>query len=92
MTREELKEHCKRQVENCEMWAKHQGKEPHGKVYEEHKLILELLEQEPILDKIKAEIEHTGAYEQQVRGKTEYLKSINYCLGVIDKYRSGSEE
>jgi hypothetical protein len=47
MTREELKEHCLRQVEGCEMWAKCKGEEPHGKVYEEHKLILELLEQEP---------------------------------------------
>lgn len=50
MTREELKKHCLRQVEACEMWAKHNGEEPHGKVYEEHKLILELLEQEPCED------------------------------------------
>ena len=47
MTREELKKHCLKQIEICEMWAKHRGEEPHGKVYEEHKLILELLEQEP---------------------------------------------
>lgn len=47
MTREELKEHCLRQVESCEMWAKCKGEEPHGKIYEEHKLILELLEKEP---------------------------------------------
>ena len=47
MTKEELKKHCLKQVEACEMWAKHNGEEPHGKVYEEHKLILELLEQEP---------------------------------------------
>lgn len=47
MTREELKRHCLKQIENCEMWARYKGEEPHGKVYEEHKLILELLEQEP---------------------------------------------
>lgn len=47
MTREELKRHCEKQIEDCEMWAKHKGEEPHGKVYEEHKLILELLKQEP---------------------------------------------
>jgi len=45
MTREELKEHCKKQVEMCEMWAKAKGENPCGKVYEEHKMILELLEQ-----------------------------------------------
>lgn len=52
MTREELKEHCKKQIEMCEFWAIGKGEKPSGKVYEEHKLILELLEQEPILDKL----------------------------------------
>jgi len=44
-----------------------------------------------ILDKIRAEIMDTGAYEQEVRGKTEFLKGINYCLGIIDKYKTESE-
>ncbi len=52
MTREELKAHCEKQIEMCEFWAIGKGEKPHGKVYEEHKLILELLEQEPVLDKI----------------------------------------
>ena len=43
MTKEELKQHCERQVEECEKWAKYKGIEPSGKVYEEHKLILELI-------------------------------------------------
>ena len=47
MTKEELREHCEKQVKACEMWAKTRGEEPSGKVYEEHKLILELLEQQP---------------------------------------------
>lgn len=47
MTREELKEHCEKQIEMCEFWAISKGEKPSGKVYEEHKLILELLEQEP---------------------------------------------
>lgn len=45
-----------------------------------------------VLDKIRAEIIDTGAYEQEVNGKTEFLKGINYCLGVIDKYKAESEE
>jgi len=45
MTRAELKLHCEKQVEACEEWASYKGEEPHGKIYEEHKLILELLEQ-----------------------------------------------
>lgn len=45
-----------------------------------------------VLDKIKAEIMDTGAYEQEVNGKTEFLKGINYCLGVMNKYKMKSEE
>ena len=52
MTREELKLHCLKQIEECEMWARYKGEEPHGKVYEEHKLILKLLEQQPCEDTI----------------------------------------
>lgn len=47
MTREELKVHCEKQIKQCEMWAKYKGEEPSGKIYEEHRLILELLEQKP---------------------------------------------
>ncbi len=54
--------------------------------------VINWLEQESILDKIRAEIMDTGAYEQETNGKTEFLKGINYCLGVIDKYKVESEE
>ena len=50
------------------------------------------LEQESMLDKIIDEIMDTGAYEQEVNGKTEFLKGINYCFGVIDKYKAESED
>jgi len=43
--------------------------------------------QYPVLDKIRAEIIDTGAYEQEIHGKTEFLKGINYCLDVINRYR-----
>ena len=46
-----------------------------------------LLEQEPILEKIRAEITDTGAYEQETMGQTAFLNGINYCLGVIDRHR-----
>ena len=54
-------------------------------------MAIKALEQEPILDKVRAEIMDTGAYEQEVNGNTEFLKGINYCLGVIDKYKAESE-
>lgn len=43
MNLEELRTHCENQVEHCEQWAEWKREEPHGKVYEEHKLILKLL-------------------------------------------------
>ena len=91
MTTEEVRDHCEKQIKMCEKWAKVKGEELGGKVYKEHKLILELLDHESILDKIRAEIIDTGAYEQEVHGKTEFLKGINYCLSVIDKYKESEE-
>ena len=52
---------------------------------------IKALEQESVLDKINAEIMDTRAYEQEVNGNTEFLKGINYCLGVIDKYKTNGE-
>ena len=53
---------------------------------------IKALEQESIIDKLRDEIMDTGAYEQEVYGNTEFLKGINYCLGVIDKYKAEREE
>ena len=49
-------------------------------------------EEDGWIDKIRDEIMDTGAYEQEVNGNTEFLKGINYCLSVIDKYKAESEE
>lgn len=91
MTREELKEHCERQIEKCEMWAKAKGEIPSGKVYEEHKLILELLEQQSTLDKIRAEIEFKSRIVFKDTPDNDWAVIWNECikevLKIIDKYR-----
>lgn len=51
MTKEELKRHCEKQIEHCELWAKQNGEEPCGNIYEEHKLMLDVLERAVILPK-----------------------------------------
>ena len=51
-------------------------------------MAIKALDQESIIDKIRDEIMDTGAYEQEVNGNTEFLKGINYCLGVINKYKA----
>lgn len=98
MTREELKAHCEKQMEMCEMWAISKGEKPSGKIYEEHKLILELLEQESILDKIRAEIKALSpkptAYDV-VDGnpiKDAIWETLVDVLQIIDKYKAESEE
>lgn len=56
MTREELKEHCERQIQQFERVKKIMPVTLNDwKRYEEHKLILELLEQEPCEDCISRE-------------------------------------
>ena len=45
-----------------------------------------------VLEQIRAEIMDTGAYEQETNGKTEFLKGIDYCLSVFDKYMAESED
>ena len=88
MTREELREHCIRQIEQIEMWAKYKGEKPSGKVYEEHKLILELLEQEPkighwIYDYTSADghrVYHCSECGCYLKPKTsEFLSDYKWC-------------
>ena len=107
MTREELKKHCEKQIENCEMWAKYKGEKPSSKVYEEHKLILELLEQEPILDRVREEIVDTLYVDSLIFGELidfrngkisadDVIEEFNRVtrlevLQIIDKYKAESE-
>lgn len=95
MTREELKKHCEKQIESCEMWAKHNGEEPHGKIYEEHKLILELLEQEFVINKIRNEIENVTPKAKFRTGKTsidvQMMIPQEKVLQIIDKYKVESK-
>lgn len=85
MTREELKKHCQKQIDNCEMWAKVKGEEPSGKVYEEHKLILELLEQEPCEDAISREEAVTEINKYHMTSGVTHQCVWNECVGVIAK-------
>lgn len=98
MTRKELREHCKKTVESCEMWAKAKGEEPSGKVYEEHKLILELLEQEPIIDKIMEEIEQVKSImnEEIINNNRKelinFINGLNQSLVIVERYKAESED
>lgn len=78
MTREELREHCLRQIEGCEMWAKVKKEEPHGRIYEEHKLILELLEQETV---------PRESYEHEYFLRKEFELKIDKLQRQLDKIR-----
>ena len=68
MTREELKEHCLKEIKICEIWARLKGEDTRRKLYEEHNLILELLEHEPrwipIITRKPTEEEKKDYFEQ----------------------------
>lgn len=84
MTREELKVHCEKQIENCEMWARCHEEEPHGKVYEEHKLILELLKQETVS---KESYDHEYFLRKEFEIKIARLEqTLNKIRAEIEKW------
>lgn len=45
-----------------------------------------LLEALNKVNKAKTEIEDEGAFEQETKGKTEYLRGIDYCLEVLNEH------
>lgn len=90
MTREELKEHCKRQIQQFERVEKIMPVTPNDwKRYEEHKLVLELLEQELILDKIRSEVAQMDFDFGDSYNHTSTI--IEMVLEVIDKHKSEIE-
>lgn len=78
MTKEELRAHCEKQVKMCEEWAKGNGREPSGKIYEEHKLILDL---------IKA-LEQEAYYKNLAQS---YEKTINKLTKAIAEQQSSED-
>jgi hypothetical protein len=96
MLREELRGHCERQIQQFERVEKIMPVTPNDwKRYEEHKLVLELLEQESILDKIKAEIkEWYWQVDKQALAKDPCVVDamIDLFIRTIDKYKVESGE
>jgi len=79
MTREELKEHCERRVRQREFYAHERGIDPSGKVYEESKLVLELLEQRPAHDGW-----HKYPDEKPQDEDLEYIICVSGKIGNIE--------
>ena len=57
-------------------------------------MAIEALEQEPVLGKIRAEIENIAFDSQEIDGEHEsiIILELNDALEIIDKYKSESEE
>ncbi len=43
------------------------------------------------LENIREEIGSEGAYWNEIRGETDYVKGISYAIDVIDKYLKGDD-
>jgi len=85
MTKEELREHCKKQVKACEMWAENRGQEPSGKVYEEHKLILELLEENEDFQNYINKANHTNSQLIQLIEKHKMNRdTCDDCVSIAE--------
>jgi hypothetical protein len=97
MTKEELRAHCEKQVKMCEEWAKGNEREPSGKIYEEHKLILDLikaLEQQSI---DKAMIHTLVEENEKLKADNKILaenclKDLINCHSSIIKEQQPSNE
>ena len=90
MTREEAKEiflnHGFIKVEGC------RGRIFNGDKWREACMIIsEWLKEEPVLDKIRAEIEPTRKMYLEMND-IDWLNGCDYVLSVIDKYKAESEE
>ena len=88
MTKEELREHCEKQIRACEMWAHSQGERPCGKVYEEHKLILDLIntleQQKQRWIPISERLPEDGTWNLFTDGKKISIE--RYKLDAIDHF------
>lgn len=97
MTREELRKHCEGQVQQFELVKKIMPVTPNDwKRYEEHKLILELLEQVSFFDKIIAEIS-CNIIEDDTSGNTPARLRADWAaankahridIAILNKYKS----
>ena len=56
---------------------------------DDYKVIAKVLAQEPILDKIRAEIEQEYLAEGHL---SDYWDAIDKCLQIVDKYKAESED
>jgi hypothetical protein len=59
-----------------------------------HEMAIKALEQEPILDKIRAEIQDIAFDSQEIDGEHESIMilELNDALNIIDKYKGESED
>lgn len=66
ISREDLRQHCIRTIENCKKMAEHFGYElENHKSYQEHKMVLDLIEKAEKLEKIEQIISNISDYEYE---------------------------
>jgi hypothetical protein len=63
-----------------------------ARLCEAHYMAIKALEQEPILDKIRAEIEEKYPSCQCTGESTGYAEAVEDFLQIFDKYKAESEE
>ena len=93
MTIKELKEHCKNIVRQTEMWAYMRRVEPQGRIYEEHKLVLELLNQELCDSRVKNELKNElNELAKDAIGREEVIDILQYAWEANKDIQDGIVE
>lgn len=80
MTKEELRVHCEKQVKMCEEWANGNARQPSGKIYEEHKLILELLKENEDFQNYLDKANHTNSELIQIIERHKMQQPSDDCV------------
>lgn len=84
MTREELKSHCETEIARCEFWSNNDDeKVENSKIYQEHKLVLELLQQETCEDAVSREAVLEKINNIGVKGFVDY-NSYSEMFDFVD--------
>ena len=92
MTREETLQYLNNLKEWCKDQYSSDGREVWKKDIEALKMVIKALEQEPVLDKIRAEIEASRWTDKDMRIERNALASgLDKALEIIDKYKAESE-
>ena len=89
MTKEEREEAAKILKLEQSSWRKNPNLKVDQRLYDAYNVAIEVLQEESVLDKIKAEIEEPLKINESLHTESAKAQaiSLSWCIDIIDKYR-----